>query len=91
MEDTNDSSSNSRTATGNGGVSIGVSSIVGKGSLLDGNDDDFSINGYNGITGNNARSISMWLKSSQASGGLLSWGSAGRLLEFWMEFNRAQS
>ena len=39
-----------------------MSSIVGKGSLLDGNDDDFSINGYNGITGNNARSISMWLK-----------------------------
>ena len=62
MEDTTDSSSNLRTATGNGGVTIGVSSIVGRGSLLDGNDDDFSINGYNGITGNNARSISMWLK-----------------------------
>ena len=80
LEDTNDSSANSRTATGNGGISTGVSSLVGKGSSLDGVDDDFSVNGYNGITGGNARTISLWVKSSQTSGGFMGWGTSG---DFW--------
>ena len=75
-----DSSSNSRTATGNGGPSWGANSLIGQGVSLDGVNDYLSTNSYNGISGNNPRSGSLWVKSSAVGGGLLGWGSG---TDFW--------
>jgi hypothetical protein len=81
MSNTDDASSNSRDAASNGGVSVGLTSLIGNGSSLDGIDDEFSINGYNGINGSSPRSISMWVKfDKNESMGLVGWGSTGN---FW--------
>ena len=76
LKNGSDSSSNSRTATTNAGMLLNNSSLIGTGGQLDGLDDDLSINSYLGISGNNPRSVSMWMKSSDLTGGLLGWGSA---------------
>ena len=75
LKNGSDSSSNSRTATTNAGMLLNNSSLIGTGGQLDGLDDDLSINSYLGISGNNPRSVSMWMKSSDLTGGLLGWGS----------------
>ena len=79
LDDSLDSSGNSRTGTVNGGAVPGSSGVVGQGISLDGTDDSLSFTGYPGITGSGARSFSLWLKSNQSSSGVVGWGAAGNL------------
>ena len=55
LDDVLDSSGNARNATSNGGVASSPAGLVGHGLSLDGNDDDLTISGYQGITGSGAR------------------------------------
>jgi hypothetical protein len=48
---------------------------VGGGLSFDGTDDYVQAIGYKGVTGRNARSIALWIKTSTPSRGLYDWGS----------------
>ncbi|MBT7649351.1 MAG: DUF2341 domain-containing protein, partial [Opitutae bacterium] len=76
-----DSSIHSRTAIGNNGALIGVPALVGRGFALNGS-NNLSANGYTGILGDSARSISLWMKSPDADGGLVGWGDATNRWDF---------
>ena len=79
--DGSDSSIHSRAATGNNGAMIGVPALAGRGFTLNGS-NDLTVNGYIGISGSSARSISLWMKSSDVEGGLIGWGDAANRWDF---------
>ena len=79
-----DSTGFSRTATGvNGAVTYG-SSLIGNGVTM--NEPSYLTTiGYNGIVGNSARSISLWMRSGSGTGSFLGWGDSSDRWDFSLE------
>ena len=74
--DQSDSSSQSRDGVASGTVSYLDSNLMGSALSLDGS-GKLSTPTFNGIAGDNPRSVSLWVKSSDQDGNLVSWGSSG--------------
>ncbi len=72
-----DSSKQAHPGTLEGGLSFETNSVpgrVGKALKFVGNDDGVRITGYKGITGIQARTVAVWIKTAASSGDLVSWG-----------------
>jgi hypothetical protein len=72
-----DSSKRAHPATLEGALSFEANSVpgrVGKALQFPGSGDGVRIAGYKGITGTQARSIAVWIKTAASSGDLVSWG-----------------
>jgi hypothetical protein len=72
-----DSSKQAHPGTLEGALSFDSSSVpgrVGKALKFEGNGDGVRITGYKGITGTQARSIAVWIKTAASSGDLVAWG-----------------
>ncbi len=72
-----DSSKHGHPGTLEGGLSFATNSVpgrVGKALNLVGNEEGLRIAGYKGITGTQARTVALWIKTTASSGDLVSWG-----------------
>ena len=70
--DATDSTGNGRDASTEGTISFDNGGLIGKNlSLSSGN---LVINGYTGISGGEARTVSLWMKSVDSSGSIIGWG-----------------
>jgi hypothetical protein len=72
-----DSSKPAHQGTLEGALSFDTNSVpgrVGKALKFEGNNDGVRIAGYKGITGTQARTVAVWIKTAASSGDLVSWG-----------------
>jgi len=72
-----DSSKQAHQGTLEGVLSFDANSVpgrIGKALKFEGNSDGVRIAGYKGITGTQARSVAVWIKTAASSGDLVSWG-----------------
>ncbi len=72
-----DSSKRAHQGTLEGGLSFDATSVpgrVGKALKFPGSKDGVRIAGYKGITGTQARSVAVWIKTAASSGDLVCWG-----------------
>jgi hypothetical protein len=63
---------------------------IGKAIRLDGNNQFITLAGYKGITGPSPRSVAAWIKTTSASGEIVSWGTsdAGKMFNVCFIRNR---
>ncbi|MEC7628228.1 MAG: LamG-like jellyroll fold domain-containing protein, partial [Verrucomicrobiota bacterium] len=78
LSDAIDSSSNGYDLSEFGSPGILSGSSLGSGAQLDGSSYYYT-SGYQGIDGNNSRSVSLWIKTSESDSYHLGWGDAGNL------------
>ena len=73
LKDVIDSSSAERNASAEGSVNVGDDGIIGKGVSLS-TAGNLVITGYQGISSDQPRTVSVWLKAGDNSGQLSGWG-----------------
>ena len=76
----NDSSGKGRNGTLAGNPAY-VTGVDGNAISLDGTDDHVTVNGYKGVTGTSARTVSAWIKTS-TTGVIASWGTNAQGAKF---------
>ena len=78
-----DSSSNGLVVSANGSPETNTTGISGYAIELENDSNDhLSLSNYTATTGNSARTIETWIKSSQSTAGIMAWGTSGNRWNF---------